>query len=327
MLRFQWSNARTVADAAAQLRTVPDAMLKAGGIDLLDRMKEGLERPSRIVNLLTVPDLAAIREEKEGLRIGPLVTLAQLDQSAVVRAKWTALADAAGHAATPQIRNVATIGGNLAQRPRCWYFRNEEFHCKKKGGTTCFAHDGENQLHAIFGNATCAAVHPSTPATALVALGARVTLTGSTSERTISVEELFASPERDVMRENILAPDEIITAIHLPPLAAGTRSAYLKQGAKESFDWPIVDVAAVLVLRDGRCTSASVVLGAVAPIPRRAEAVEERLVGKALTRATIEAVALSALDGATPLAHNKYKLPIVKAVVARAIAAAAGVAS
>ncbi len=322
MNRFEWTNATTVGEAVAQLDGA--IVAKAGGIDLLDRLKEGLDAPTRLVNIRTIPGLDRIQDDaRRGLQIGPLVTLTQLDENSMVRASYTALAEAAGHAATPQIRNVATVGGNLLQRPRCWYFRSEDFHCRKKGGEHCFALDGENQYHAIFGNKLCAIVHPSAAATALIALGARLELTGPKGTREIALEEFFVTPEQDVRRENTIGANELITEIRVPPLPQGARSAYLKQGEKESFDWPIADVAVVLDCPGGRCARATIVLGAAAPVPFRARAAEAALAGKVIDEEAARAAARAALQGATPLSENAYKVPVFEAIVRRTILAAA----
>ncbi len=324
MKSFEWTEAATVAEALAQVGG--GSVVKAGGLDLLDRMKEGIDSPSRLVNIRNLSELRGIREEKSGgLRLGPLTTLDELDAHPVVRQKFTALADAAGHAATPQIRNVATLGGNLLQRPRCWYFRDEDFHCRKKGGSTCFALEGENQYHAVFGNEVCAIVHPSATATALVALEARIELTGPKEKREITLEDFFLTPEEDVLRENRLGERELITCVRVPAPAYTVRTAYLKQGEKESFDWPLADVAVALDLAGGVCRVASVILGAAAPVPLRASGAEKVLVGKAVDEETARAAAKAAVTGATPLARNAYKLPIFEALVRRAILAAASV--
>jgi xanthine dehydrogenase YagS FAD-binding subunit len=322
MRPFELTNAATVNEAVSQL--APGIVIKAGGVDLLDLMKDGLIAPRRLVNLRTVPGLDQVREGKDELLVGPLVTLAQLAADALVQKRYPALAEACTHAATPQIRNLATIGGNLAQRPRCWYFRSTAHHCKKKGGDLCFAQAGENQLHAIFANGTCAVVHPSSPATALVAYRARVTLTGGHGERTVELEKFFTLPDKDPTRENVLAPDEIITQISLPATTAGTRAAYHKQVEKESFDWPMADVAVVLELDGKRCKKASIVLGAAAPVPWRAAAAEAVLAGRTVDERAAEAAANAALEGARPLDKNRYKIPVFKAVVRRMILAAAG---
>lgn len=323
MNNFEWMEAKTVAEAVAAMGAGVE--VKAGGVDLLDRMKEGISAPARLVNIRNVRELEGVKFEKDGgLRLGPLVTLAELDAHEGVRRAYPALADAAGHAATPQIRNMATVGGNLLQRPRCWYFRSEDFNCRKKGGEVCFAQEGENQYHAVFGNRVCAIVHPSATATALVALGARLQLAGPKGSREVALEDFFITPERDVRRENSLGEKELITAVGVPPPAAGARSAYLKQGEKESFDWPLADVCVVLEREQGgRCTRASVVLGAAAPVPLRARGAEAALVGQAVGEESARRAAAAAVEGATPLGQNGYKVPVFKALVRRAVLAAA----
>lgn len=322
MNRFEWAEALSVGEAVAQLNG--RSTVKAGGIDLLDRLKEGLDAPERLVNIRNIKGLERIRDDvKTGLDLGPLVTLAQLDADPTVRRRYTALAEAAGHAATPQIRNMATVGGNLLQRPRCWYFRSTQFHCRKKGGDRCFAIEGENQYHAIFDNQVCAIVHPSATAVALVALGAKLELTGAKGAREVSLEEFFLRPEEDVRRENKLGADELITAIRLPAPAPGAKSAYIKQGEKESFDWPIAEVAVALESDRGRVTRASIILGAAAPVPLRARAAETALTGQAVNDETARAAAQAAVRGATPLAENGYKVPLIETIVRRTILAAA----
>jgi len=340
MNRFAWVAPRTLQEAAGaatalvgQLMTHPPgatppaegAVVKAGGVDLLDLLKEGLATPARLVSLKEIPDLDTIVEDGSGgLRVGAMVTLAQLARHAGLRHRHAALGEAAGAVASPQIRNVATVGGNLLQRPRCWYFRAAEYRCLRKGGGHCFALSGENQYHAIFDNRPCAIVHPSTVATALVALGATVELTSADgSTRRLQLEAFFTSPGQDLQRENDLRPREILTAIQLPAPPAGTRTAYLKQGEK-GFDWPLADVA-VLIGRtpDGACNSASVVLGAAAPVPHRARAAEGVLVGRRIDEALAGEAGRAAVKGATPLDKNAYKLPLFETVVRRAILRAA----
>ena len=323
MKSFEYTTATSLPEALGQLREA-SIVAKAGGVDLLDRMKEGLVSPSRLVDIRGLAELAFVREDADGLHVGPLVTLAQLDANPIVRARYSVLADAAAHAATPQIRNMATLGGNLAQRPRCWYFRSLDFHCRKKGGDVCFATDGEHQYHAIIGNQLCAAVHPSTPATALMALSARVKLARPGAERVVSLDDFFVAPEKDLAHENLLAGDELITEIHVPAPSPSLRTAYHKQGEKESFDWPIADVAVALELDGKKCRRASIVLGAAAPVPWRARKAEALLDGKMVDEASANAAAEAALAGATPLARNGYKLQVFKTVIRRTILAAVG---
>jgi xanthine dehydrogenase YagS FAD-binding subunit len=217
---------------------------------------------------------------------------------------------------------MATVGGNLLQRPRCWYFRNERFPCRRKGGPHCFAFDGENEYHAVFGHSVCCAVHPSSLATALLALGASVELTGARGARVVPLEQFFVPADAAGARDTVKADDEIVSDVRLPPPAAGAASAYAKQAQKESYDWPLVEVA-VAVERGagGACTRASVVLGAVAPTPWRARAAEAVLVGRAVDDASARDAGRAALQGASPLRDNAYKLPLVEVAVRRAVLA------
>lgn len=330
--RFEWHAPRTVAEAAdAVTTTTADAMsgrsgdasiLKAGGIDLLDLMKDNLLAPRRIVNLRDIPGLDTISEDdKGGLRIGALATLAAVARHPLLRPRYAALSEAVEGSGSVQLRNIATLGGNILQRPRCWYFRSADFPCRRKGGVHCYALLGENQYHATFDNDICAIVHPSTAATALVALGASVELSCAQGHvRRVALDEFFVRPEQDVTRENDLRPNEVLTAICLPPLPATARSVHLKQGEKNAFDWPLVDVAVVLDLApDGICRKAAIVLGAVAPTPHRSRIAEALLIGHPIDSAATAAASRAALDGATPLAKNVYKLPILATLVQRAI--------
>ncbi len=324
----QAARAATTTVAAAMVRdsgepAAGDALLKAGGIDLLDLMKEGLLKPRRLIHLRNIAGLDRIEGAEGGLRIGPNVTLSQLASHAEVRMRFRALAQAAGASASPQIRHLATLGGNLLQRPRCWYLRSRAHHCTRKGGDRCFAFGGENQYHAIFDHKGCAIVHPSTCATALIAFGARLEITGPRgARRAPSVEEFLLLPEADLHRENTLEPGEIVTAIVLPAPAQATRSLHIKQCETESFDWPLADVAVVLDLESGVCRKAAVVLGAAAPAPHRARAAEAALTGKRIEEPVIRVAARAALQGAAPLAKNGYKLPIFETLLRRALLAA-----
>ena len=339
MRNFAFDTATNVKEAAAAAALACEAMLapdggasdpettivKAGGIDLLDLMKEGLLAPARVTSLSGVAGLA--RSSRRTAGACGLARWSRWRASRRMRAcakLYPALADAAGDSASPEIRNAATLGGNLLQRPRCWYFRAAQHRCLRKGGGHCYAIDGENQYHAIFDNRFCAIVHPSTSATALVALGAEVELVdmdGAT--RRLALEEFFVGPDKDVQRENDLRPREILTAVLLPS-AAGLRTAHLKLSQKLSFDWPLVDVAVALDLGpDGACRRASIVLGAVAPTPRRARAAEDALVGKIVDARSAAAAGRAALEGATPLSRNAYKAPMLEALVRRAALQAA----
>ena len=337
MRNFAFGKAETIPQAAAGAGLVAEAMLapvggtrsedvrivKAGGIDLMDLMKEGLLAPSQVTSLRLVPGLETIAPTLDGgLSVGAMVTLAGLASDPTIRDRYPALADAAGESASPQIRAVATLGGNLLQRPRCWYFRSIEFRCLRKGGGHCYAISGENQYHAIFDNRFCAIVHPSTSATALVALGAEIELTDADGgTRRLLLEDFFVGPDRDVQRENDLKANELLTAVLLPP-SSGLRMKHLKLAQKESFDWPLADVAAVLDLAaSGACKRASIVLGAAAPTPWRARAAEAVLNGKTIDAEVAAEAGRAALEGAMPLSGNTYKAPMFEALVKRAILA------
>jgi len=340
MIGFSWASARTVTEAAESSTTVaaamtisPDTMastqvsvVKAAGIDLLDLLKENLLAPTRVVSLAQIPGLDAIVElATSGLRIGSAAKLALLAEHPIVRKRYSALADALRDTASPQIRNVATLGGNLLQRPRCWYLRTEQFRCLRKGGGHCFAIAGENRYHAIFDNSICAIVHPSSAASALVALGATVELVNAEGGlRRVLLEDFLVAPATDVQRENDLKPREILTAIELPATASGTRMVYCRQSEKDAFDWPLAEVAVVLDMSpDNRCRRAAIVLGAAAPVPHRARAAEALLNGRHIDAAVATQAARGALEGATPLSQNAYKLPLFEVLVRRSILQAA----
>jgi xanthine dehydrogenase YagS FAD-binding subunit len=325
MQSFEWVNPTSV-EQAAELLSGGDArgpvVAKAGGIDLLDLMKEGILKPARLVNLRAVPGLDRIGlDEKQGLELGALVTLARIAEHAEIRRRYGALSEAAGHAATPQVRNAATIGGNLLQRPRCWYFRSEYFHLPGAKGDP---REGGNQYHAIFDNQRTAMVHSSTPATALVAYGASVELVGRQGKsRTVAVADLLLPPDMKRDRDTAVEPGEVLTRVRVPALPPGSRAAYHKQTERDSYDWPICDVAVVLRLERGTVRSASIAMGWVAPTPRRATESEKLLTGKRVNESLAREAAQAAVAGATPLSMNGYKVPILEAVVRRTILAAA----
>ena len=243
--------------------------LKAGGIDLLDRMKEQLEAPARLVNIRDLEELKFLREDDNGTYlIGPGKTLSEIADDPSIKKSYKALAQAAEGVASVQIRNSATIGGNLCQRPRCWYFRSADFNCTRKGGDTCFAIDGENQYHAIFDNADgCAIVHPSATAVALMALDAKLIISDGKNDKEISIEEFFVRPADNVEKENILNKNEMITTIILPSESKDFFSYYHKQKEKQSFDWPLADVAVALRMEGESCLAARVVLGSADSCP------------------------------------------------------------
>lgn len=294
--------------------------LMAGGQDLLTEMKDRLVEPKSVVNLKHLPGLDRITyDARSGLHIGALVKVADVADSEVVRSHFPALAMAAGSIGSPQIRHAGTMGGNLCQRPRCWYYRNEHIVCLKKGGDRCYAVGGENKYNAILGGGPSFIVHPSDTATALTALGASVTIHGPAGARTVPLGKFFTLPTVRVRHENILQPNEIVTDIHVPNSPLAARSVYLKFREKSSMDWAMSACAVALQVVGGRVQDSRIVLGGVAPIPWRTPKAETLLRGKGTDAAALQAVANAALSGALPLAHNAYKVPLTKALVRRAI--------
>ncbi len=323
MNSFVYSDCTTVDAALSQMQG--QAVVKAGGIDLLDLMKSGVAEPPKLVNIHNIAALKGIRETKEGVTLGPLVTLAEISEHPLLRKDYTVLADTAGHAATPQIRNAATLGGNLAQKVRCWYYRSADFKCLAKGGDTCFALDGLNQYHSIFDTSVRAYVAPSSTAVALNALNASLELTSSKGKRVVAVRDFYVKPdEKHPEVENVLAPGELITAVMIPKPAPGTRSAYQKYGEKNSYDWAIADAAVVLEMQGDVCRKATIVMGAASPTPRLATEAAALLVGKPITEETARAAGTAAMKGAHPLSMNGYKVQLFPVAIYRTILLAAG---
>lgn len=318
MKPFAYASPRVVDDAVALLANDDDAAFLAGGTDLLTLIKGDLLAPSQLVDIKRLAELEdAITLRGETVRIGALATLSDLESHPLIAEHAPALAEAAALAASPQLRNMATIGGNLLQRPRCWYFRDAAIPCWLKGGDSCPARTGENQQHAIFDLSPCVAVHPSDPAAALLAHDASVEIHGASGLRTTSLEEFFAPPTDSRRSETTLQPGEIITALTLP--AAAGRSTYLKAMDRKTWAFALVGVAARVRLESARIAEARVVLNGVANVPWRATAAEEVLVGQSPDAALLAAAADAALSESAPLAKNGYKLPIVHALVQRAL--------
>ena len=324
MNKFSFVDCTTVDQALTELNN--GAVIKAGGIDLLDLMKDGIVTPPKLVNIRNVESLRGIKATKAGLQLGPLSTLSEIAAHPEIQQNYAALSDAAGHAATPQVRNMATLGGNITQRPRCWYFRSSDFDCKKKGGTSteCHAHEGENQYHAIMNNGTCAMVHPSSTAVPLLAMNAQVELTSKKGKRIVPMSEFYVAPEQSLVNETAVQPGEIITAVFVPTPEAGTRSAYQKYGEKESFDWPLADAGIVLVMDGAQCRKAAVVMGVAAPTPIRSQAAEAVLSGSTINEAVARKAAKAAVADATPLSKNAFKVQLFQTAIYRTILLAAG---
>ena len=323
MKAFAYVNAANEREALAGLDAQRGRVLPiAGGMDLVGLMKNYIAQPERLVNVKNLDK--TIATQGGTTRIGAAVTLIELIEHAGVAKAYPALATAAEEVGTPQIRNAGTVGGNLMQRPRCWYFRNEEFHCLKKGGSRCFAVDGENQYHAIFGGGPCHIVHPSSLAVPLIAYGARFRVVGPSGEREVDAGEFFQLPADNLMGETVLRPNELLTHVILPA-ATNAKSATYEVRFKQSHDWPMAMASVNLTMDGNRVKAARVVMGAVAPIPWRSEAAEQALAGKTISEAVAADVAAAAVRGATPMTQNSYKVQVARTAVKRAILRAAGI--
>ncbi|MBZ5609453.1 MAG: xanthine dehydrogenase family protein subunit M [Acidobacteriia bacterium] len=296
------------------------ASIAGGGSDLLGMIKERIVEPDVVVNLKAIKGLDQIFTYKHGpgLKIGGLATLDSITRHQVIRRQYAVLAEAADSVATPQIRNVGTLAGNVCQRPWCWYFRNG-FPCYKAGGNQCFSITGENQFHAIFGGGPSFIVHPSDTAPALVALDAKFHIAGPKGERTATLSEFFVLPRQNAARENSLAPDEVLVAVAIPSAHPGTRSAYHKVMDREAWTHAVVSAAIVLDMDKDVCRSARIVLGGVAPIPWRVPDAERVLTGQRITPELAAKAGEIAVAEAKPLAKNAYKVPLTKAVVRRTV--------
>ncbi len=326
MKSFAYVSAPTEADAVKMLGE--KALALAGGTSLLNLMKDYVLQPDVIVNIKSVAGTKAIEGDAEkGFRIGANVTLTEIVEHAGLRASYPALVEALWDAGTPQIRNQGTLGGNLCCRPPCWYYRQEAFACRKKGGATCPAEGGENEYLAILGHdgMKCHAVHASSAAPALVVYNAKVRIAGPAAPREIPIEEFFVAPDEAHVRvENVLKPNEIVTHVILPPTRSRSASYEVRQ--KESHDWPLAIASVALEMADGVCAAARICLGAVAPIPWRAKEAEAALQGKKISEETAAAAAAQAVAAAKPMEKNRYKVKITQTAVKRAILAAAGLA-
>ena len=324
MKPFAYVNPANVQEAVASLSSERGRVMPlAGGMDLVSLMKDYIVSPERVVNVKGL-DASIADGPNGGLRIGAAARLVDLAAHARVAKEYRALAQAAAEVGTPQIRNHGTVGGNLLQRPRCWYYRNEEFPCLKKGGARCYSVDGENQFHAILGGGPCHIVHPSSLAVPFMAFGATFHVVGPRGERAVPADEFFELPDRNMYGESVLRPDELVTAVTLPA-ATGRQSATYEVRFKQSHDWPIAFASVTLQLQGKLVTDARVVMGAVAPIPWRAQSAEAVLKGQAVDEMVAVKAAEAALERAQPMSQNAYKVQVAKTAVKRAILSAAAV--
>ena len=339
---FAHGNATTVTEAVEALSASCRPL--AGGTDLLARMKADLTAPESLVNLKTIPELQKIDETTEGLRIGAMVTLSQLaahlagpeptelgredrpelGRGSLTRSSMAVLHQSILQTASPQLRHMATLGGNLLQEPRCWYYRNKLTPCWRKGGRLCYAYRGENKRHVILGGGPCYAVHPSDPAVALLAMDASLRIVGPAGERTMSLAEFYHPPDRETRTVVDLATDELITDIFVPAPQTGTRGIYVKVSERAAWDFALAAVAIQAVMEGDTVRSSHVVLGGMATIPWRASQVEEVLMGQAssptpLSAAVIDRAAEAVVDDIRPLEHNGYKADLLQGVLREAL--------
>jgi xanthine dehydrogenase YagS FAD-binding subunit len=315
-------NARSIADAVAAASAAAASgrafAFSGGGTDVLQQIRDGTNLADIIINLRTVREARAVSVSPTETLIGGLITLSELAGHAALDAPWAVLREAAASVGTPQIRNVATLAGNVTQRPWCWYYRNG-FPCFKAGGSHCFSVHGEHQQHAIFGGGPSFSVHPSDLAPALVALNATFEVMGPEGPRRLAATDFFVLPSQNPARENVLAATELLTGVRIPTPAAGVVSTYLKITDREAWTHAEVSVAVVLHVEGGRIRTASVVLGGVAPMPWRLTDVEHFLSGQSLSTAVAGQAGALAIAHAQPLAKNGHKVPMTSTAVERAL--------
>ena len=321
MRGFEYYKVTTVAQAISLLsRHGEKIAVLAGGSDILGMMKDRVEgpklkMPQYLLDITGIKDLNYIREMKSGLKIGATTTLTDIAASSLIVGRYSLLSQAASQVAVPQIRNVGTLGGNLCQRPRCWYFRGKLFKdCFRKGGENCYAPAGENQYHAIFGGGNCYMVCPSDLATALTAFNARVEIATPKGNKLIPVEQFYARPEKNILRETILGPAEMVLAVEVPIPAPDSKGIYIKLKERQAFDFAVASVATMVTSKNDIVSDARIVFGGVAPFPLRATGAEAALRGKKV-RDAVSRACQAAVEGAQPLSNNSYKVKAIKGLM------------
>lgn len=330
MRAFQLHEPHTLAEAAELLAAHGTrARPLGGGTDLVAGIMrdqvigKGLPYPAHLVDVTRVPEMVGIQVGDQGAVIGAATTLFDIAESSAVRRAWPLLAEAAARVASPEIRALGTLGGNLHQRPRCWFFRNKDFDCIKKGGDICFAVNGDNRYNAILGGHLCFIVHPSDLATALVALGASARVIRGESERRISFDDYFIGPDQDLLRETVLGPDELLVEVVVPPPAPHTYQAWERVNEKgaPTWDFALASVAVVMQVVNGVWQGGRLVLGGVAPVPFRARAMEDAFTGNDIRQALPRAIA-EFRKLARPMGHNAYKVNLMEYLIERVVLAA-----
>ena len=325
MRPFDYYKVTSVAQAVSLLsKHQQKAAILAGGTDLLARMKDYLEGPKMrmpefLIDIKGIKELNYIREHKNGLKIGAGTPLSEIVSSDLIAKKYPLLRQAASQVGVPQIRNVGTLGGNLCQRPRCWYFRGRLFQdCFRKGGNNCYAAGGENRYHAVFGGANCYMVYPSDLAPALIALNARVEIAAPKGNRVVPLEKFYLGPDKNILKENVLSVQEMVVAVEIPNPGAMTRGVYLKLQERQAFDFAVVSVAVNLSLKNNFVDQARIAFGGLAPFPMRAVKAEVILKARGLKEVISEACK-ECTDGAQPLSQNGYKVDAVKGILEEAL--------
>lgn len=326
MRSVQYTKITNWRQASRALARDPMARPIAGGSDLLGWIKDGIEgkgepRWQTLIDIRTIAGSDRVEfKQSDGLTLGALATLAAIESSPDVRQHYPALAKAAGAAASPNIRNVGTIGGNINQRPRCWYLRNTEFDCYKKGGDFCFAVTGRNTYHAILGGELCYIVHPSDTAPALLALNASAVISTPDGDKTVSFDNYFTGPRVDVLRENILQQGDLLQEIRIPAPKPGTGMSFIKaQRRGQTYDFALASIATVITKQGGQVQDARIVLSGVAPTPYRATAAEDAIKGKAVDAQLARSAADRALLQSRPMTDNAYKVGLAKTLIVRSI--------
>jgi len=319
---FSYIRPDSLAEAIAYL-ALEGARVHAGGTDLLGCLRDRVFSVSTVVSIAGIKELKGIEATPAGgLRIGSLTTIAEVARHPVVRSKYPALSMAAAEVASPQLRNQGTIGGNLCQKPRCWYYRGE-FNCLRKGGDRCYAVEGQNAYHCIFGGDKCFIVHPSDTAPALVALQASVVIAGPNGRRTVAVENFHVPPAMDYRSETVLESAEIITEIVLPPPAEGLRSSYRKVRARRAWDFALAGVALAIVFGGEQAVDSRLVLSGAAPVPWRCTGAEEILKGRRLNQERAVMAAAAAVKNAEPMEQNEYKIALFRGLIEQQLLAIA----
>lgn len=294
-------------------------VLMSGGTDLLDELKSGNINPEIVVELDGVSGLDYIKEDEEGVRIGGMTKVADLAENAAVQEKYPGLVEAALSLATPQLRNVGTVGGNLCQRPRCWYYRDPEVNCRKKGGRQCFALQGRNKYHAVLGGGMCFIVHPSDLAPMLVSLEAEAVIAATGKDKRIPLQDFFILPSANIRKENVLEPGEMLKEVIIPPKEAGFKCTYFKLKERSTWDFAVVSAAVSGIIDNGVFKSLKVVLGGTAPVPWHMESVDKAVQGKKVTADLVRQGVEAGLKDAYTLEENEYKLDLLKAVIPRTV--------